>query len=74
MSMSSPSADGGRAGSFGQHHELTPVDRFGVWLSSRSIRRHVPSFAGKRIADVGCGFDASFARTVLGAAGHGGRP
>jgi SAM-dependent methyltransferase len=67
---SSSSADGGRAGSFGQHHELTPVDRFGVWLSGRSIRRHVPSFAGKRIADVGCGFDASFARTVLDQVEH----
>jgi SAM-dependent methyltransferase len=44
----------------------TLVDRFGVWLSSRQIRRFVPTFAGKRIGDFGCGFKASFARTVLG--------
>jgi SAM-dependent methyltransferase len=63
---SSSSADGpGRSGSYGQHDRLTPVDRFGVWLSRRRIRRHVPSFAGLRIADVGCGFQASFARSVL---------
>lgn len=55
----------GRSQSFGQSHRLTPVDRFGVWLSGRSIRRHVRSFAGKRIADVGCGYQASFARSVL---------
>jgi 2-polyprenyl-3-methyl-5-hydroxy-6-metoxy-1,4-benzoquinol methylase len=55
-----------RSGSFGQHHELTPVDRLGVWLSRQSIRRAVPSFAGQRVADVGCGFDARFVRSVLG--------
>jgi SAM-dependent methyltransferase len=43
---------------------MTPVDRFGVWLSGRRIRRHVRSFAGRRIADVGCGYEASFVRTV----------
>ena len=63
---SSSSAEGaGRSESFGQGHRLTPVDRFGVWLSGRSIRRHVRSFAGKRLADVGCGYQATFARTVL---------
>jgi SAM-dependent methyltransferase len=64
---SSSSADvPGRIGSYGQRDRLTPVDRFGVWLSRRRIRRHVPSFAGLRIADVGCGFQGSFARSVLG--------
>jgi len=43
----------------------TVVDRFGVWLSARQIRRFVPSFAGKRVGDFGCGFQASFARSVL---------
>jgi SAM-dependent methyltransferase len=43
----------------------TPVDRFGVWLSGRQIRRYVPSFAGKRIGDFGCGYQAAFTRTVL---------
>lgn len=56
--------EGRRDGSFGQDHELTPIDRLGVWLSRRSILRHVGSFAGRRVIDVGCGFEASFARTV----------
>ncbi|HZL18433.1 MAG TPA: methyltransferase domain-containing protein [Polyangia bacterium] len=54
-----------RAEAFLQHSRGTLVDRFGVWLSSRQIRRFVPKFAGKRIGDFGCGFKASFVRTVL---------
>jgi SAM-dependent methyltransferase len=65
MDAPSPADPAGRQGSFGQHGALTPVDRLGVWLSGRRIRRHVRSFAGQRIADVGCGYDARFARTVL---------
>jgi SAM-dependent methyltransferase len=48
-----------------QSHAPTAVDRLGVWLSARRIRRHVPSLRGKRLADLGCGFHAAFARTVL---------
>jgi len=44
----------------------TVVDRFGVWLSARQIRRVVPTFAGKRVGDFGCGFQASFSRTIVG--------
>jgi SAM-dependent methyltransferase len=55
-----------RREAFLQHGGGTPVDRFGVWLSGRQIRRYVPTFAGKRIGDFGCGFQAAFARTVLG--------
>lgn len=54
-----------REASFGQNHSTTLVDRFGVWLSARQIRRFVPSLAGLDLADLGCGFQASFARTVL---------
>jgi len=54
-----------RTESFGQSYRPGPVDKFGVWLSARQIRRWVPSFAGKRVADLGCGFHATFARTVL---------
>jgi SAM-dependent methyltransferase len=54
----------GRKGSYGQHRQATPVDRFGVWLSGVAVRRH-GDFAGRRVADLGCGFDASFTRTVL---------
>ena len=55
-----------RARSFGQDGRLSPVDRFGVWLSGRAIRRNVKSFASLRVGDFGCGYDARFMRTVLG--------
>lgn len=55
-----------RARSFGQDGRLSPVDRFGVWLSGRAIRRNVKSFAGLRVGDFGCGYDARFMRNVLG--------
>ena len=54
-----------RASSFGQGYAPTVVDRFGVWLSARQIRRFIPSFEGKAIADLGCGHEAAFTRTVL---------
>lgn len=61
--MSAPSQT--RRESFGQAHRTTAADRFGVWLSARQIRRYVPSFAGKNVGDFGCGYQASFVRTVL---------
>ncbi len=54
-----------RSQSFAQTHDPSLVDRFGVWLSARRLHRHVPSFAGQRIGDFGCGYHAAFARTVL---------
>ena len=57
-----------RSAAFGQEHRPTWVDHFGVWLSARQIRRFVPSFRGLDIADIGCGYQASFARTLLGEA------
>jgi SAM-dependent methyltransferase len=54
-----------REASFGEGYEPTLVDRFGVWLSAQQIRRHVSTFRGKRIADLGCGYHAAFTRTVL---------
>ncbi len=63
----SPSANAGaRTRSFGEGYRLTPVDRFGVWLSRRQIRRWVPTLAGRVIGDFGCGFHALLARSVLG--------
>ena len=62
--------DAQREASFGQGYAPTVVDRFGVWLSARQIRRYVPSFAGKAIADLGCGYQAAFTRTVLGEAAN----
>jgi SAM-dependent methyltransferase len=61
MSADEPTRDA----SFGQEGDLTLVDRFGVWLSGRQIRRHVRSFDGLTVADVGCGYEATFARRVL---------
>jgi SAM-dependent methyltransferase len=54
-----------RLTSFGQGYSPSVVDRFGVWLSARALRREVGSFAGKRLGDFGCGYEASFARSVL---------
>ncbi len=56
---------GKRGHAYGEDHELTPIDRFGVWLSSRQVRRSVRDFAGKRVADIGCGYRATIARTLL---------
>ena len=51
---------------FGEQYQLTPVDRFGVWLSARRILAESGGLRGKRVADFGCGFDATFVRTILG--------
>jgi SAM-dependent methyltransferase len=68
--MTRASADSTRDTAFGQGGRLSPVDRLGVWLSARRIRRHVPSFSGLRIADVGCGYHATFVRSVLDSVEH----
>jgi 2-polyprenyl-3-methyl-5-hydroxy-6-metoxy-1,4-benzoquinol methylase len=54
-----------RHSSYGEGRDLTVVDRAGVWLSGRQIRSAVPDFRGKRVGDFGCGYDASFARSIL---------
>lgn len=54
-----------RSRSFGQDYSPTPVDRFGVWLSARRMQRTSRGFGGKRVADIGCGYHAVFARTLL---------
>jgi SAM-dependent methyltransferase len=58
-----------RDAAFGERYRLTAVDRFGIWLSSRQIRRHA-CFADKRVADFGCGFHAPFVRSILQQAAH----
>jgi SAM-dependent methyltransferase len=57
---------GERAHAYLQKEKATVVDRFGVWLSGRQIRRYVSVFAGKRVGDFGCGYQAAFARTIAG--------
>jgi 2-polyprenyl-3-methyl-5-hydroxy-6-metoxy-1,4-benzoquinol methylase len=54
-----------RQHAYGEVRRLTPVDRFGVWLSLRQVRRSVPDLAGKRVADIGCGYRAVIARALL---------
>ena len=54
-----------RTRSFGQEYRPTLVDEFGVWLSARQIKKSVGSLRGRRIGDFGCGYDATFVRTVL---------
>ena len=44
--------------SYGQHG-LTPVDRLGVWLSQRAIRRHLPSRNDLEVLELGCGYRAT---------------
>lgn len=56
--------EGHRTTSFGQTRPTTFVDRFGVWLGTLAVRRNA-SFANARFADLGCGYNASFARTQL---------
>ena len=53
-----------RSTSFGQGYEPTVVDRFGVALSARAVRRGA-DFPGRRIADVGCGYHATLVRSLL---------
>lgn len=50
---------------FGEATALSFVDRFGVYLSSRRLRKEVRDFRGLRVADFGCGYFATFARTIL---------
>lgn len=38
---------------------LTWVDRFGVWLSQRAIRRRLPAGGGLRVLELGCGYRAA---------------
>lgn len=54
-----------RENSFGELGSLTLVDRFGIWLSARQLRRWIPDFKNKKVADIGCGFQAKFARTLI---------
>jgi SAM-dependent methyltransferase len=57
--------EGARERAYGQDYRPTVIDRFGVWLSARQIRRYAGSMAGKRIGDFGCGYHAAYVRTVL---------
>ena len=47
-----------RSTAFGQEGKLTLVDRFGVWLSLRQLRKWMPPGPDLRVCDVGAGFHA----------------
>jgi SAM-dependent methyltransferase len=64
--MTSPDA---RTTAFGQSRDLSPVDRLGVWLSRRQIKRTVGDLSNKDVADFGCGYEATTMRTYLGVVG-----
>jgi SAM-dependent methyltransferase len=51
-----------RTHSLGEIKPLNAVDRFGNWLSMRTLEHHVGSPVEKRIADIGCGYNAVIAR------------
>ena len=52
-----------RRGAFGEHR-TSPVDRCGVWLSRRAIRRWLPARSGLRALDLGCGYHATLLRAL----------
>jgi SAM-dependent methyltransferase len=59
------SSETARQHAYGQDQQLTFVDRFGVWLSGRQIRRYTGSLAGRQVGDFGCGYQAAFVRGIL---------
>lgn len=63
--MGETNREGNREKSWGEDYRQTPVDKFGIWLSARQIRRTAGTFRDKDIADIGCGFHAGFVRSVL---------
>lgn len=58
-------SDGDRTQSFGEGYSPSPIDRLGVWLSARTIRKHADGWAGRRVGDFGCGYNATFVRRIL---------
>jgi SAM-dependent methyltransferase len=54
-----------RSHSFGEQHPPSIVDRFGIWLSAKAIRRQTGSLRGKRIGDFGCGYRATLSRSLV---------
>jgi 2-polyprenyl-3-methyl-5-hydroxy-6-metoxy-1,4-benzoquinol methylase len=63
-------AEGAREHAYGQDYRSSVLERFGIWLSARQIRRYAGSLAGKHVGDFGCGYNATFVRSVLSELGH----
>jgi SAM-dependent methyltransferase len=60
-----PASERLRKESLGQSRPLTIVDRLGIWLSGYEIRRWIKDFNQLRVADIGCGYNAMFASSIL---------
>ena len=56
--------------SYGQRG-VTWVDRFGVWLSSRAIRRRLPAGNDLRVLELGCGYRATQLLALRDRLAHG---
>jgi SAM-dependent methyltransferase len=52
-----------RTSAYGER-ALSPVDRFGVWLSLRALRREVDWAARPRVLDLGSGYEAQLLRAL----------
>ena len=59
-----------RSQSFGESHRLSAVDRAGVWLSGRAVRKAMADRSIRRLMDVGCGHNATLARSLLEQLNH----
>jgi len=59
-----------RQAAYGEHG-LTPVDRLGVWLSLRAVRRVVDWSARPDVVDLGCGYEAALLRALAPRIGSG---
>jgi SAM-dependent methyltransferase len=53
-----------RTTAYGEQQTVTPVDRFGVWLSLRALRRDVDWSSRPRVLDLGSGYDARLLRAL----------
>lgn len=51
--------------SYGRHG-ATWVDRVGVWLSQRAIRKYLPAPQGLEVLDLGCGYRATLLQSFNG--------
>lgn len=52
---------------FGEGYSPSLLDRIGIGLSGYQVRKRVGGFEQKAIGDFGCGYGATFTRSVLGA-------
>lgn len=59
-----------RSVSLGETHNLSLVDRLGIWLSRHKISSLVDSFEGRRVGDFGSGFRARTSRPFFDRAAH----